>query len=207
VGGPGTSVVRSGRVQGRLVLVDVNDLAFLVDDEGGSIGNAGVLVQNSVGCGNFSFGKIAQEGDGDAVDLGELRLGRGIVGADPENFSSGLIELGDTRLVRFEFGGSATGEGGGIERQDDGVLAAEVGELHRFTIGGAESEIGSHVADLESGVGRLDGLAEETRRGAERKRGERQLPHENPPVCLRLAPPPWDFKAKYYCRAPEAVVS
>jgi len=160
VGGAGAGFVGSGGVEGRLVLVDVNDLAFLVDDEGGAVGDAGVLVQNSVGRGNLSFGKITQEGDGYSVELGKLLLGGGIVGADSKNLGSGLVKLCDTRLVRFEFGRSATGKRGGIERQDDGVLAAEVGELHRFAVGGAESEIGRHVADLERGVRRLDWLTE-----------------------------------------------
>jgi hypothetical protein len=161
----------------------VNDLALFVDDEGGAIGYSGALAQNAIRLGDFSLGKIAEEGDGDAVDLGKLRLGRGIVSADSKNLRSGLVEFCDTRLVRFEFGRSATGKSGRIERQDDGVLAAELRELHRFTVGGAEREIGGHVADLESRVGRLDLLAEETRRGAEREQAERQLPHENPPVA------------------------
>jgi hypothetical protein len=182
VGGAAAGVVRARGVESSLVLVDVNDLALFVDDEGGAIGDAGVLVQNSVRSGHFALGKIAQEGDGNAVDLGKLLLGRGIVSADSKYLSSGLVEFCDTRLVRFEFGRSATGEGGGIERQYDGVLAAEIGELHRLTVGGAQREVRGLVADLERGVWRLDRLAEQSRRGAECERGERQLPHENPPV-------------------------
>jgi hypothetical protein len=181
MGGATASVVRACGVEGCLVLVDVDDLAFLVDDEGGAIRDAGVLVQNSVSSGDVSLGKIAQERDRDSVFSGKLLLGRGIVCTDSKNLRSGLVEFCDTRLVRFEFGRSTTGKGGGIERQDDGVLAAEIGELHRRPLGGAQGEVRGHVADLERGVGRLDGLAEQSRRGAERERGERQLPHENPP--------------------------
>jgi hypothetical protein len=206
VGGAAASFVGSGGVEGGLILVDVDDLAVLVDDEGGAIGDAGALVQNSVRFGDLSLGKIAEEGDFDIVDFGKLLLGRGVVSADSKNLGSGLVEFCDTRLVRFEFGRSATGKGCGIERQDDGVLAAELGELHRFAVGGAEREIGGLVADLERGVGRLDGLAEQGRRGAERERGEGQLPHEKTSSCLRLALAPGEFKAKYYCRAGKPVV-
>ena len=51
---------------------------------------------------------------------------RGIC-ADANYLSIHCVKFCNTSLVCGEFLRSTTGEGGGIERQDDGVLAAEIG--------------------------------------------------------------------------------
>jgi hypothetical protein len=51
------------------------------------------------------------------------------------------------------FTGSATGEGGGEECQNHGLLAAETGQGDLSALGGRQYEVGRHVAFLQTGVG------------------------------------------------------
>ena len=163
---------RARRIDGAVALLDVADLAVLVHHEGGAVCDACRFDQNAIRLRHLAIGKIAQERHGDVVLGCELALGRGVVGADPEYLGSGLFEFCDTSLVRSEFLRSATGECGGIERQYDHALAAEVGELDAPALCRGQAEVGSFIADLEMGFGRLYGLREE--RGSREQSQNRQ---------------------------------
>ena len=161
VGGAAAGFCRSGGIDSAVALLDVGDLAVFVDHESGAIRHSGLFDQNAIRLRHSAIHEIAEEWDGDVVLGRELALRRGVVGADPEDLGSGLFKFCDTSLVRGEFLRSATGESGRIERQNDDVFAAEVGELDAPALRGRQGEIGSFVADLKLGFGRLHGLREE----------------------------------------------
>jgi hypothetical protein len=155
----------SGRIESSAVLVDVSNLAVFVYYKRSSICYAGFLVQDSVGSGDFPLGKIAQKRHRNIVFDTKFTLRRGIIGRNSEDFGPGCIEFCDTRLVRFEFRRSTTGERSRVKRQDDRVLATEIREFHLTALGRRECEVGRHIADFQIGCGGLDGLAEQARRG------------------------------------------
>jgi hypothetical protein len=172
VGSPAARVIRAGRIDRAVAFLDIRDLAFLVDDERGAVRHAGVFVENAVSGRRLALGKIAQERNGDVVLRREFPLRRNVVGADSKNLDALLFKFGDTILVRFEFLRSTTGERSRVERQDDRVFAAEIREFDPSALAGRQIEVRGHIADLEMGLGRRNGLAEQARRGEESERRE-----------------------------------
>ena len=79
------SGLRPRRIDRRIALFDVDDLAFLIDDKRGPVGHAVLGHQYAVGRGHFTFGEIAQEGELHVVLGGEFFLGRGVIGTDSKN--------------------------------------------------------------------------------------------------------------------------
>ena len=69
---------------------------------------------------------VAEDGVASVQFLFPMLQGRREIGADRDNLGIILIEVSDTRLVCGEFLGSATGEGGHEEGQDDHFFPAEI---------------------------------------------------------------------------------
>src|SRR5262249_38127286 len=124
------SSLRARRIYGAGTLLDMLDLALLIDHERSAIGDASRGDQNSVILGYFALREIAQQGKTE-VQLGCKFLLRGsIVRTDTEDLCVHSFKFGDTSLVRQHFLRSTTGECGREERQHDCVLSAEIRELH-----------------------------------------------------------------------------
>jgi hypothetical protein len=80
------------------------------------------------------------------------------VGAHCQHLAIFGSEIRDTSLVRRELLGSATGERGRKECQDDVLLAAEIGQLDGHTVAGtvgAEGKIWRNIANLQGCFGRM----------------------------------------------------
>jgi len=135
-------------VDRRFALFDVGNFAPGVDHECRAVRDTGLLVQHSIGCRDFPFCKIAQERNGDIVFLSELPLRGNVVGADAEDLRALRLEFGDTSLVRLKFLGSTTRERRRKERQHDGVLAFEIGELNAIALGRRQVKLRRGVSHL-----------------------------------------------------------
>jgi len=155
---PAAGLVGARRIDRAVPLFDVGDFPFLVDHEGRAVRYAGILIEHAIRSGGLAFGKIAQKRHGNVVFSREFALRRGIIGANSKNFDVVIVEFCNTSLVCQEFLRSATGERGGVKRQDDRVFATEIRQLHLSALGGVQVEIGRHVTDLQVSFRRLDGL-------------------------------------------------
>ena len=113
-------------VERRRALLDVFDAPFFGDDKRGAIGETALRDQDSVGCGDFSVGEVAQQRKGQFQFFRKFFLGRDIVGADPEYFRIRSRKIGQTSLVGQEFLRSTTRERGREKSQDHIFLAAEI---------------------------------------------------------------------------------
>jgi hypothetical protein len=132
----------------------VCNLSFLIDHEGGAIGDSSVGHQDTVSLGSLAGGKIAEEREGEGKLLGKFTLGGNIIGADPEDLRVSAFKLGDTSLVSREFLGSTTGKRCREESHHHVLFAPVVGELDLLALGGGQFEIRRHVAHLEVSFGR-----------------------------------------------------
>ncbi len=80
--------------------VNVPDDAFFVDQEGGAISKALLLVEDSI---IFDYGafEIAEEREGNSYLFGEFAIGGNAVNTHSENLSFGGFEFGDISLIRL----------------------------------------------------------------------------------------------------------
>lgn len=106
--------------------LDALDFAFFVHHERRAIGDAEILDQNPVLLGNVAH-VIAQNRVADVEFLFPVRECWREIGADGQDLGAIRLKLIDTRLVCVKFLGSAAGEGGDKERENNGLLAAEIG--------------------------------------------------------------------------------
>src|ERR1700735_1977188 len=102
-------------VHGAVALLDVLDLPFFVDDDGGSLGPLKFSALHVVGLqdlvrGEDFFVHVAEEREGDANLLCESGVCGGTVDADTEDDCVTCFELGHISLIGLEFFGSTTGE-------------------------------------------------------------------------------------------------
>ena len=95
-----TRRVRAAWVNGRGVLLDVLDDAFLVHHKRCPVGKPVLVIQDSVILGDDPL-EVAQEWEGEAFLFGKHFVGRGAIDADPEYLRFGLLEFGDISLIRL----------------------------------------------------------------------------------------------------------
>jgi hypothetical protein len=103
--------VRSGCIDRPAAFLDVGDLAVLVYNEGGTIGNAHLSDQDSILLGDLAH-MVAEDGVAGVQFLFPMLQGRREIGADRDDLGIILIEISYTRLVCGKFLGSTTGKGG-----------------------------------------------------------------------------------------------
>lgn len=123
---PATGIIGADRVDRRVALFNVCNLAVLVDHKRRAIRDPRFLIQHPISGSCFPFGKIAQERNRDVVLGRELPLRGNVIGADAEDLRARRFEFSDTSLVRFEFRRSTTGKRCREERQHYCVFAFEV---------------------------------------------------------------------------------
>jgi hypothetical protein len=147
--------VGAGSINRPAAFLDVGDFAIFVNHESGAIGNAHLSNQDSILLGDLPH-VVAEDGVAGVQFLLPMLQGRREIGADRDDLGIILIEISDTRLVRSEFLGSTTGEGGHEEGEYDDFFPAEIGELDGLIVGVGQSEVGGFVTDFEIGLRRRD---------------------------------------------------
>ena len=157
--------IGAGDVDSRIALFDVRDLSLHIDHEGGPVGHAVLGNQDAVQRRDFAI-VIAQQGEFRSQFFGPMSQCGSRIGADCQHLAVFGSEVRDTSLVRREFLGSATGERGRKECQDDVLLTAEIGKLDCHTVAGtvgADGEIRRGIANLQRCFRHRDVLGESRR--------------------------------------------
>jgi hypothetical protein len=144
-----TSVRRAADVNSRAALLDVGNLALLIDNECGAISYAPIRHQYAVGLDCFTRYEIAKNGKGKTELLSKFTLRRSIVGADSKDLCVSAFKLLDTSLVSCHFFRSATGKRCWEKRQHNVLLSAKVGELYGFALRRGQFKIRRRVTHLE----------------------------------------------------------
>lgn len=138
----------------------VLDHAGLVDDEGGTFGDAAhdeigfgeeLLIGDAVGFGDLMF-VIAEQRDGDAFLCGPSGLGEWVVAGNAKNDGVERLVVFDAGGDFAEFGGANAGEGHGHKEKDDIGFADELAQLNEFGPNrslGDESEVWGLVANVD----------------------------------------------------------
>ena len=138
----------SGRIDRHVSFVDMPDDAFFVDQEGGAISKALLLVEDSIIFNDGAF-EIAEDWERNSELFCEFAVGGNAVDTHSENLSLVSFEFGDISLIRLQFLRSTTGKGEHINRQHDIFLTFEIAQLVSLAIGGAKREVRSFVSDLQ----------------------------------------------------------
>ena len=139
---------RARVLNGVTALFDVADDAVFIDHEGDAVGKEAGEAEDTVGlCDNLV--SVAQQGKAGAGIVGKLAVSLLGIKADAQNLRAGGLEFGDIRLISLDLAGSTRSGGAGIESQDDGFLAVEVGKLDGFAVLIRQREVRSAVANLQ----------------------------------------------------------
>ena len=144
-----TSVRRAADIDSCAALLDVGNLALLIDNEGGAISYAPFRYQYAIGLDCFTRYEIAEDGKGKIELLSKFTLGRSIVGADSKDLCVSAFKLLNTSLVSRHFLRSATGKRRREERQHNVLLSPKIGELYGFALRGGQFKIRRLVTHLE----------------------------------------------------------
>ena len=88
------------RIDRDVSFVDMTNDAFFVDQEGGAIAEALLLIEDTV---IFYDGalEIAEDREGNSELFGEFAVGGNTVNTHSKNLSVGCIEFSDISLIRF----------------------------------------------------------------------------------------------------------
>jgi hypothetical protein len=141
-------VNNSGRIDRHVPFIDVPDDAFFIDQEGGAISKALLLVEDAIILNDGAF-EIAENGERNAELFCEFAVGGNAVDTHSEDLSLVSFEFGDISLIRLQFLRSTTGKGKHINRQYDIFLTFEIAQLVGLAVGGAKCEVRSLVPDLQ----------------------------------------------------------
>jgi len=149
----------------------VPDDAFFIDQEGGPISKALLLVKDPIILDDGAF-EIAEERKHDSNLFGEFAVGGNTVYTHAENLSVGGFEFGDISLIRLQFLRSTTGKGEHINRQYDIFLTFEIAQLVLLSVRGAKREVRSFISDLQVCMwwSWLLGQCDNTKHGKQRNR-------------------------------------
>ena len=138
----------SGRIDRYISFVDVPDDAFFIDQEGGAISEALLLVEDAIVLNDGAF-EIAEYGECDSDLFCEFSVSGNAVDTHSENLSLVCLEFGDISLIRLQFLRSTTGKGEYINRQYDIFLTFEIAQLVLLSVSGAQRKVRSFVSDLQ----------------------------------------------------------
>lgn len=123
------------------VLQDLADDALLVDDKGGAAVAYAFFVEDAERLGAVESGEIRDNGVGETAVVREGLLRWSGIGAAAQDLGIELFEVRDQALELPQLSLSATGEGTGVERQDDVLLALETGDREVLLIRRPEGNI------------------------------------------------------------------
>jgi len=147
----------AGRIDCDASFVNVPDDAFFVDQEGGAISEALLLVEDAVVFHDGAF-EVAEDRKCYLDLFCEFAVGGDAVNTEAEYLSVVGFEFGDISLIRLQFLRSTAGECQHINRQHDIFLTFEIAQFVRLSVSGAKREIRGRVTDLQMRLwGRLLG--------------------------------------------------
>ena len=109
------SFVGTRNINRLVTLLDIRDLAILIDYKRRSVGHPHLGDQHAILLGNRTH-MVAEHGIRGAEFFFPVSQRRAEIRTDRQHLRIVCIELGDTRLVSGEFLRSTTGEGGDEER-------------------------------------------------------------------------------------------
>ena len=95
-----TRVSDGGRIDGGVSFVNVPDDAFFIDQEGGAIAEALLLVEDPISFNDGAF-EIAEYRKSNADLLCKFAVGGNTVNTHSENLRVGGFEFGDISLIRL----------------------------------------------------------------------------------------------------------
>ena len=95
-----TRVSDGGWIDGGVSFVNVPDDAFFIDQEGGAIAKALLLVEDSVVFDDGAF-EIAEDGESYSKLLCKFTVGRNTVNTHSENLGLVAFKFGDISLIRL----------------------------------------------------------------------------------------------------------
>jgi len=159
---------RAAWVDGIFIFVNVLDDSVSVNDEGGSVGDRELGIQNAVIRGNFSR-EIAQQWKLDADLLGIGFVGELTVHADAQHLGTLGFKFGNISLICRELFRSTTGESQNIERQHYVLLSKKIAQLYFLSVLVGQREVRRFIPDVER-----RGLARQRRSQSQRQYGCRQ---------------------------------
>ena len=136
------------RIDRDVPFIDMPNDAFFIDQEGGPIAKALLLIKDAIIFYDGAF-EIAQQRERNCELFGKFTVGGNAVNTQSKNLSLIRFELGDISLIRLQFLRSTTGECEYINREYDVFLAFEIAELVSLSVGGAQREIRRWVTDLQ----------------------------------------------------------
>ena len=128
--------------------VDVPNDPFFIDQEGGAISKAILLVKDTIVL-DYSAFEITEEWKRYSNLLCEFAVGGNTVYTQAENLSFVRFEFGDISLIRLQFLRSTACKRQYINRQYDVFLSFEVAKLVALSVSGTKREIRGGVADLQ----------------------------------------------------------
>lgn len=137
-----------GRIDRHVSFVNVPDDAFFIDQEGGAISKALLLVEDAIVFDDSAF-EIAEDGKCNSELFCEFAVGGNAVDTHSEDLSLISFEFGDISLIRLQFLRSTTGKGEHVDRQYDIFLTFEIAKLVLLSVSGAQREIRSFISDLQ----------------------------------------------------------
>jgi hypothetical protein len=143
-----TRVSDGGWIDGGVSFVNVPDDAFFIDQEGGAIAEALLLVEDAVVFDDGAF-EIAEDRESYSKLLCEFTVGRNTVNTHSENLCLVAFKFGDISLIRLQLLRSTTGERQNVNSKYDVLLAFEIAQLVGLSVGGSELEVRGFVADLQ----------------------------------------------------------
>ena len=143
-----TRVSDRGWIDGGVSFVNVPDDAFFIDQKGGAIAEALLLIEDAVVFDDGAF-EIAEDRESYSKLLCEFTVGRNTVNTHSENLCLVAFKFGDISLIRLQLLRSTTGERQNVNSKYDVLLAFEVAKLVRLSVGGAQREVRGRVTHLQ----------------------------------------------------------
>ena len=136
------------RIDRDVSFIDMSNDAFFIDQKGGAIAEALLLIEDAVVFDDGAF-EIAEDRESYSKLLCEFTVGRNTVNTHSENLCLVAFKFGDISLIRLQLLRSTTGERQNVNSKYDVLLAFEVAKLVRLSVGGTELEVRGLVADLQ----------------------------------------------------------
>jgi len=143
-----TSVGNGSWIDRGVSFVDVPDDSFLIDQEGGAIPKALLLIKHTIVLYSSAF-EVAEYWEGNAELFGEFAVSGDAINTHTENLGFGVFEFSDISLIRFKFLRSTTCECQHVNGQHDVFLAFEIAKLVGLPVSRTEVEFGSGVTDFQ----------------------------------------------------------
>ena len=143
-----TSFNNSSRIDRHVSFVNVPDDAFFVDQEGGAISEALLLIKDAVVFYHGAF-EIAEDRKCYLNLFCKFAVGGDAVNTEAEYLSVVGFEFGDISLIRLQFLRSTTCESQYVNRKYDVFLAFEIAQLVSLSIGGTQRKLRSLVTDFQ----------------------------------------------------------